>query len=655
MASFLFITAYDEFALGIRTLAPWLEQHGHPSNLCFFKKFEPAKYAPYLVEEPNNYQTIHTVNDSGLFSFSGYEANPWTPKEVQLLVDIAEHENPDVIGISARNFIDEKLCGLLQRIKEKCPNALYLAGGFGPTFSPERYLKVCHFVVRGEGEGAVLDIADAVDADELDSIKRVLNVSYLNDGKVVHNKMRPLITTFDDYPEPRVARDGGCFFVEDNTVSIAEAAETYCLLIGRGCLNKCTYCCAGEWRKLYRKDGHKVKPYRPKKLQRALGEIRRAGENGFKYLFIADSFLVMDPESQKTLFREIEKYNLSFAAQLHPDIALKYPDVVEVAYECGLMVTVVGIQHGSETFSREVYHRCNSNEKILEFARLLSKFSQLQIQYHMITGNPLETDDDFEEQLAFIKQLRDDKDIRLSELSFNCLKLFPNTTLWKAITEQHIEQSIEDMIYKACMSLLRLELDDNEFAVIYEDRYYRKRPYFLINKLYELYLHSKMTEALEKERGISADKAAFLRSNKIVFDLGKMNPKDIQVSEHISDVTISEENYFVAEASGNDPWIILPALPSAGSGRYVCRTVLETEVRDSVFQIFYRDPEEPCANFSEENSVSLKISPGIQPYYISLDGVDPLLRVDFGNKPGKYVIHSLEIRETENAYGRQEV
>jgi hypothetical protein len=176
-----------------------------------------------------------------------------------------------------------------------------------------------------------------------------------------------------------------------------------------------------------------------------------------------------------------------------------------------------------------------------------------------------------------------------------------------------------------------------------------------MNKLYELYLHSKMTEALKKERGISSDETAFLRSNKTVFDLGKMDPKDIQVSEHISDVTISEENYFVAEVCGNDPWIILPALPSAGSGRYVCRTVLETEVRDSMFQIFHRDPEKPCANFSEEKSIRLKMSPGIQPYYIPLDGVDPLLRVDFGNKPGKYIIHSLEIREMENACGGQEV
>jgi hypothetical protein len=290
-----------------------------------------------------------------------------------------------------------------------------------------------------------------------------------------------------------------------------------------------------------------------------------------------------------------------------------------------------------------------------EFARLLSKFSQLEIQYHMIAGNPLETDDDLKEQLAFIKQLKDDKDIRLSELSFNCLKLFPNTTFRKTITEQDLEQSIEDMIYKACMSLLRFELDDNEFAVICEDKYYRKRPYFLMNKLYELYVHSKMTEALEKGRGISSYEAAFPRSNKTIFDLGKMNPKDIQVSDHISDVTISEQNCFVAEVCGNDPWIILPALPYDGSGRYVCRTVLETEVCDSMFQIFHRDQEDSCANFSEEKSVSLEISPGIQPYYIPLDGFGPLMRLDFGNKRGKYIIHSLEIREMENACGSEEV
>ena len=61
-----------------------------------------------------------------------------------------------------QEFIDEELCGLLQQIKKKCPNALCLAGGLGLMFSPETYLKVCDFVVRGEGEGVILDVADAV-------------------------------------------------------------------------------------------------------------------------------------------------------------------------------------------------------------------------------------------------------------------------------------------------------------------------------------------------------------------------------------------------------------------------------------------------------------------------------------------------------------
>ena len=274
-----------------------------------------------------------------------------------------------------------------------------------------------------------------------------------------------------------------------------------------------------------RKEGQKVKPFRPKKLESALEEIRRAGENGFKYLFVADSFLIMDAESQKTLFRELKKYNLRFAAQFHPDIVLKHPELVELAYECGLMTTVVGIQHGSESFSRKVYRRPNSNAKILEFARLLSRFSQLEIQYHMITGIHLETDEHFEEQLEFIKQLRDDKEIRLSEMSFNCLKLFPNTTLQKAITGQNLEQSIEDMIYKACMSLLRLQLDDNEFAAIYGDKYYRQRPYFLINKLYESYVNKKATEVVENERRLLFNETAFLASGKTVFDLGKTQPE----------------------------------------------------------------------------------------------------------------------------------
>ena len=489
------ITFYDEFALGVRTLAPWLEQHGHEAKLCFFKKFQSATYTPYLMEAPHNYQTIHSVNASGLFTCAGYDANPWTAKEEQLLVDLIGRENPEVIGISTRNFIDDEICALVQQLKDRCPDALLVAGGFGPTFTPERYLVHCDYVVRGEGEGTLLDIGNAIDAGTPEKIREVMNVSYLTEGQLVHNRMRPLLERFEPYPMPRLAQDGRCFFIEDDTIGTHESAQTYSLLIGRGCLNRCSYCCAGEWRDIYRRDGHKVKPYRPKHLEQALAEVRRAAENGFAYLFIADSFLVMEPEEQKILFRELEKYKIRFAAQFHPEFALNHPDVVEVAFECGLMVTVVGIQHGSESFSRDVYRRQNRNETIIKFARLLSRFEGLEIQYHLITGNPLETDAHFEEQLQFIKQLREDRHIRLSEMSFNCLKLFPNTALQKTISAANLEQSIEDMIFKAGMSLLRYELDDEAFTAIYKDPYFRRKPYFLINKLYECYLQARPDQA----------------------------------------------------------------------------------------------------------------------------------------------------------------
>jgi radical SAM superfamily enzyme YgiQ (UPF0313 family) len=470
-------------------------------NCVFSKSSNRPCTPPYLLETPHNYQAIHSVNESGLFTCSGYDANPWTAKEMRLLVDLVGQENPDVIGISTRNFIDDEICNLLQYLKEKCASSLFVAGGFGPTFTPEIYLGQCDYVVRGEGESAILDIAEAVDAGDTNAIRRVPNISYVNAGRIVHNRMRPLLQDLDRYPMPRVAHDGGCFFVENDRVITDELAETYCLLIGRGCLKKCSYCCAGEWRDIYHKDGHKVRPYRPKSLSRALEEVRRAAENGFQYLFIADSFLMMAPEAQKTLFRELKNYNIRFAAQFHPTIALKHPDVIEVACECGLMVTVVGIQHGSEAFSRNIYDRSNNNETILEFARLLSRFSGLEIQYHLIIGNPLETDAHFEEQLDLIRRLRNDKRIRLSEMSFFCLTLFPNTTLQKTIAAHKLEQSKDDMVYKTGMSLLRLELEDEDFTKVYEDPYYREKPYFLINKLYETYLR-KRPDFNEKRRDL---------------------------------------------------------------------------------------------------------------------------------------------------------
>ena len=641
MASVFFLTAYDDFALGIRSLAALLDEHGHKTQLCFFKGYK-TEDAPYLLKNPHNYQYIRSAG----YASTGYDANPWTREEEDLLCSLVRHENPSIIALSTRNYIDEELCGLLRRLKKVCPDALYVAGGFGPTFTPEVYLKEVDFVGRGEGEGVMLDIAAAVDSGANESIKSLANISYLKDGKVVNNPLRPLLLDLDALPFPKIS-DTDCCFIDDGTVVWREKDSAYNLLVGRGCMNRCTYCCAGEWRRLYRDGGHTVKPYRPKSLDRVKLEVRRAAEKGYGTMFIADSFLLMDVEEQKELFREIKKYGMRFMLHFHPDLALKHPDLVAVAYESGLTTTVVGIQHGSESFAGEIYNRPNNNETILRFARLLSKFEDLTVRYHMITGNPLETDKHFEEQLELIRRLKEDDEIQITHIVFHRLKLFPNTTLHNQIVvEKGLEQSIEDMIYKSQMSVLRLWLDDDAFERVYQDPYYREKPYFLLHRVYEQKIEMEKRRIRSEVEHATRKRMTFETSRRRVLDLESiLGRQDLSVSHHVARADINERGHLVIEAFGNDPWVLLRSIPLEPEKRYMCRATVETDVKDATLQLFYINSGTKEVEFNEANSHKLALTRGIQDYYVELKDVGPHLRFDMGDKPGKYVIPSFEIRE----------
>ena len=631
MSRVLFMTAYDEFALGIRSLGAYLDKNGHESHLCFFKDFK-VKTSPYLLENPRNYQTIHAVNVEGMFTCAGVDANPWTEDEEKLFFDFVQKVRPDIICVSIRNFIDDEMSNLFRKVRRIYPNATYVAGGFGPTFIPEKYLNVFDFVTRGEGEETILEIADAVDRKQQETIKTFKNISYVKDSECIHNPLRPLIDDLDQLPYPKLAAEGNCYFIEDGSMTYDDRAKTYSLLVGRGCPNRCSYCCAGEWRSMYRTCDVKVKPYRQRSLDAVLREVRRAGEYGFKILNIADSFLAITTDEQRRLFSEIKKYDMRFSVQFHPEMTLKEPDIVHFAHECGLRTTVVGVQHGSERFSRKIYNRSNSNSRILEWARLASSLPQVEVQYHFITGNPLETDQDFEEQLDFIRTLREDPKIRIDELSFNMLKLFPNTSLTTCIHEQGLQQSMEDAIYKASLSILRLSLDDEEFSDIYRDSYYKRHPFFLIPRVYEVQMRINNDELVRDSN-----------PSGIVFDLATRKVENIQVSSDIQSMKRDEEGHLHVTSSGNDPWLLLEDLPIKPNKRYSCQWALQGSENKIISQLFYipTDCEGP---FEEENSAIFVQRHALNFNRHDVSDVKPMLRFDVGCSAGTYQIHYFIIR-----------
>mgnify|MGYP002639609785 FL=1 len=107
-----------------------------------------------------------------------------------------------------------------------------------------------------------------------------------------------------------------------------------------------------------------------------------------------------------------------------------------------------------------------------------------------------------------------------------------------------------------------------------------------------------------------------------------------------SDIT-SDKNGLSIEALNNDPYVVLPyiELPSG----YIYIKIEITPPSRTEFQLFYNTKESDI--YKEDLSVKKVIGPGrsVIGFEIPSDELVGCLRIDFGNIPGKYGFHKMDI------------
>lgn len=124
--------------------------------------------------------------------------NGWTPDE--LANKILQDKDPLFIGVSAYQSNIDQALKTLDAIKQQ-KNITFVAGGFGPTFSPDLFLDSgFDFVIRGEGEQAICDLAQAL--QDKTAVSGIKNLSYKENTKNTHNPIVKLSSPLDDLPIP---------------------------------------------------------------------------------------------------------------------------------------------------------------------------------------------------------------------------------------------------------------------------------------------------------------------------------------------------------------------------------------------------------------------------------------------------------------------
>ena len=288
---------------------------------------------------------------------------------------------PDLVAFSATTLAFPLVVKCLGWLRDEGIKTKTICGGAHPSVDAEAAIKAdgLDMICRGEGEGALLDLIDAMENGR--DYHEIENLWVKHDGEVHRNELRGLIQDLDalapydrddwlNYPELLHERDG-------SAVSIAS----------RGCPFKCTYCVNHFYMELF-PDKQFV---RFRSVDHVIAELLSLVE---KYPYVRgfhfdDDILYM---RKKWSIEFTEKYKkalgLPFVCNMRPNICSE--QIVGLMKEANCIKVMVGVESGNEYIRNTLLLRSLKAEDMVTAFHRFEKVGIDTVSFNMV-GLPDET------------------------------------------------------------------------------------------------------------------------------------------------------------------------------------------------------------------------------------------------------------------------
>lgn len=399
----LIYTNRDRWPLGMRSVSAVLKKAGHHTRII-------------LMGSSSEFYSRQTL------------------REVKDLV-----KDSDIIGISclSRGFGKAKqVIKCLRSLKK-----LIIWGGIHATMVPEQCVESADIVCRGEGEGMMLELVERL--EEGRDWKDMANAAYKDNGGIVLNPLRPLISNLDELPlvdfscEDEFHLTNRGFVQVSHVDDLPSSQPGEMVFIGsRGCLFQCTYCINAKLKELFSGKG---RYFRKMSISKYIERIRALKQllPKTKYIWlIDDDFFARSVDELREFSEEFPKQvGFPFECETSPmDITQEKMDLLVKA---GLWRIKMGIESGSERTKKEVYKRYMSNEAVMRASRIISGYPQVVVYYFFIISNPYEQREDLTQTARLILDIPRPFYVIIYNLVF-----YPGTVLYdRAVRDGLIEGS----------------------------------------------------------------------------------------------------------------------------------------------------------------------------------------------------------------------
>ncbi len=396
------VAFYNAKALGVRYLESALQRAGYHVNTIFFKSF-------------------HSVCPT-----------PCTERELDLLCEELKKHRPVMIGLSVMSsmYLDTVRAVMTRLQKEQI--ATVVCGGAFASMYPQKLLEYgASYVIRSDGERAVCRLAQAISKGE--DPTTIPSLTYEKQGVLYRNPIADVALDLDEYGIPAVECMDACL-IEHDTVRAGDPqlnTRSYEVIASRGCPFRCSYCCSGNLADML-PDGFPRVRYRS--VESVIAELKEAKAK-LKHLIYIHFYDEVFPVKNGWIDRFTAMYRqeirLPFAIWSHPKACS--PQTLQKLKKAGLQEVIMGIQSGCEEIRRQVFHRYETQQEIIDATVNIREAGIFWSSYDFMLRHPFESAAQIRETYDLVLQLR-----RPFELQLHGLNFLPGSDIVSMAIEQGI-------------------------------------------------------------------------------------------------------------------------------------------------------------------------------------------------------------------------
>lgn len=470
MARVALIKLFTGLNLGVSQLSGELQRRGHDSRIIYFKDY---------IVVPKEEQDQYPKSDvCGIWvAARAREMNcncyrPFSEREYALLMQALREFDPDLIGFSLCSVPFREVAETTRRVKQHFPEIPVIWGGSAPTIEPERSLRHADLVCHGEGEGLIVDLADAIDAGR--DYRDTPNLCWLRDGQMVRNPSRPLVDLETiAVPDFEPART---LYINDDRlrrhVYPPNLGRQYHIMTQRGCPYSCSFCIESWYQEQWgRKDS-----LRRRSVDAVIAELVQAKARlGIQaVMFYDDVFTVNSRWLQEFAPRYKAEVGLPFWCYTYPRTTRR--DDLLLLKDAGLASVTVGIQSGSREVLAE-YNRPVPMDMTIKAARLIVDCG-IDAFFDLLTRSEVETEQSCRDTFNFLL----DFPREMKTVGFYPMTKFPDYGYTRKVAEQRRTSPLTDAdydYYHRLYLLTRTELPREVMVALGDSPTIRREPALL--------------------------------------------------------------------------------------------------------------------------------------------------------------------------------